>query len=234
MSKRVVFIVLGIILLVGGGAVAVTAGFVIALFGSDSAVTSGRHSVSTPTYALVTDPARISDTRDVVTILGQPRLRISAAQDDGIFVGVGPTAAVDRYLTGVAVDEVSDFDLDPFRLQTQRRDGTAVPASPSGQEFWTTTNSGSARTLDWKMSDGSYRIVVMNVDAAPGVELEGRFGLEIPHLFPIGLTALIIGVVAVAGGVTLLVAARSRRPRPVVDAAGPDDQRLPANHAWPS
>jgi hypothetical protein len=46
--------------------------------------------------------------------------------------------------------------------------------------------SGRQATLDWKITDGSYRVVVMNADAAPSVALDGRFALTIPHLFTLG------------------------------------------------
>src|SRR5205823_6492825 len=117
----------------------------------------------------------------------------------------GPAAAVDRYLTGVAIDKVTRFELDPYRLETTRHDGTTQPAAPNQQTFWTSQATGTNPTLTWKVTDGSYRIVLMNVDASPGVAVDARASLNIPHLFAIGVAVLAGGLIGVAVGIVLFV-----------------------------
>jgi hypothetical protein len=211
--KRVVLIVIGVILLVGGALTAVAGGALMAAFGSNSTLTSGPHRVSTPTSALVAAMDDIKDTNGVATTVGRPRLRVSltgAGRD--VFIGVGPAAAVDSYLSGAAIDKVTDLDVDPFRLTTARQNGTAQPAPPGAQTFWTARDSGPSVSIDWKVSDGSYRLVLMNVDAAPDAAADGRFALEIPHVFPIGIGLLAAGcVVALIGVLLLVIGARTRR-----------------------
>src|SRR6266568_5121795 len=186
MVKKVVVIVIAALLLLGGGVAAIGGGVLMALFGTDSTLTSGVHRVSTPTSALVTALDDIKDTN-----------------------GFGST-----------VDKVTDLDVDPFRLKTVRQDGTAQPVPPAEQTFWVARGSGAGASLNWKISDGSYRLVVMNADATAAVGANGRFGLTIPHLFAIGIGILVAGIVAALIGVALLVIGVRMRPRSQVPPAG--------------
>jgi hypothetical protein len=208
MAKRVVLIVFGVLLLVGGGICAIGGGALMALFGSDSTLTSGAHRVSTPTSALVAAMDDIKDTNGFGSVVGEPTLRVSVTgTGKAVFLGVGPAEAVDRYLAGVAADKVTDFDVEPFSLRTSRQDGTALPASPESQTFWTARSSGTSASVNWKISDGSYRLVLMNTDASAAIAADGTFALKIPNLFAVGVGALVGGIVAVLLGVLLLVLA---------------------------
>jgi hypothetical protein len=131
----------------------------MAIFGSNNTLTSGVHRVATPTSALVTAMNDIKDTNGFAIAVGRPTLRLSlTGTGHNVFIAIGPAAAVDRYLAGAAVDKVTDLDADPFRLTTVRRDWTARPALPQAQTFWTAQASGPSATLNWKISDGSYRL----------------------------------------------------------------------------
>ena len=221
MVKRVIVIVIAVILLLIGTVAALGGGVLMALFGSDSTITSGLHRVSTSTSALVTTFDDIKDTRGFGTTVGEATLRVSVpTADRAVFIGVGPAADVDRYLSGVAVDKVIDLDVDPFRLKTVRQDGTARPAAPTEQTFWVARTSGTNASIDWKISDSSYRLVVMNADASPGVTVNGRFALTVPHLFAFGLGILVGGIVVALIGVVLLVVGVRMRPRPEVSPQG--------------
>src|SRR6266496_792702 len=188
MVKKVVVIVIAALLLLGGGVAAIGGGVLMALFGTDSTVTSGVHRVSTPTSALVTALDDIKDTNGFGSTVDRPTLRVSIPNaDHPVFIGIGRAADVDRYLAGAAVDKVTDLDVDPFRLKTVRQDGTAQPASPEAQTFWIARASGPSAALNWKISDGSYRLVLMNVDASPGVAVDGRFALTVAHVSAIGV-----------------------------------------------
>ncbi len=214
MVKRVIVIVIAAILLAGGALVAIGGGVLMALFGSDSTLTSGVRPVSTSTSALVTALNDIKNTNGVATTVDQPSLRVTIPNAQRpVFIGVGPAADVDRYLAGVAIDKVTDFDVDPFRLKTVRQDGTARPAPPGSQSFWVARGTGTNATLNWKINDGSYRLVVMNADASPGVTVSGRFALTIPHVFGFAIGILVGGIVVAVLGVVLLVVGVRMRPR---------------------
>ena len=99
MSKRVALIAAGAILSAGGGILAAGGGAVVAAIGTDGTLSSGRHAVTSATSALVTDQGDINDRG--ADILADPAIKISVTgSDKPVFVGVGPSDDVDRYLAG--------------------------------------------------------------------------------------------------------------------------------------
>jgi len=222
-TKRVVLIVLSVVLMTLGAQAAISGGALMALFGPSDTASSGVQEVSTPTSALVSPVGVIQDSSGVQTVLGSIRLGITATPvgpGGQIFIGIGPAAEVDRYLSGVAHDEATDVTLTPsLHLTLVRHGGTTSPAPPGSQSFWVAEASGTNPAISWKVTDGSYRLVVMNADGAAPVRFDAHLTLTVPHLFAIGVGLLVGGAVVLAGGVVLLVAVLRRRPRPV--GAGP-------------
>ncbi|MEA2448818.1 MAG: hypothetical protein QOG63_750 [Thermoleophilaceae bacterium] len=206
--RRPVPIVIGSLLAVVGALLALAGGALLVVFGSDGLLESGRHPITTPTRALVSRVATIEGAADAAKALGN--VRIGATSDaPGVFVGVGPAAAVDRYLAGVEIDRVSDFGLSPFKLTRARRDGSAKPDPPADQSFWVArTENGS---LNWKIADGDFRFVVMNADTSPGVSTGASFSVELPHVTPISIAILVVGLLILSGGVALVVVGVRRR-----------------------
>ena len=228
MARRVVLIVLGAVLLVIGALAAIAGGALMALFGSHDTLTSGTQHVSTPTRALVSPAGSIQGASGAQTVLGRVRLRITASPagaDRHLFVGIGPSGAVDRYLSGASYDVATDVTITPFHLTLSRHDGTATPPPPGSQSFWVAQASGTNPTLTWTVTSGSYRLVVMNTDATQPVAFDGGLDLTIPHSFAIGIGLLIGGIVLFLIGIALIVLgarARPRPPGPIPDlAAGP-------------
>jgi len=219
MAKKVIALVLGALLLIGGAVLAVGGIVLMAAFGRDGTLTSPSERLATPTTALVAALDDIEGTSGVAAGAGTPALRLSVTgSGSAVFVGVGPAAAVDRYLAGSRIDRVTDLEVDPFALKTVRQDGNATPGAPDSQTFWTARASGPVASLNWKITDGSYRLVVMNADARPGVQADGRFTLAIPHLFGIGLGILIGGLILCLIGALLLVLGVRTRSRPAPSA----------------
>jgi hypothetical protein len=204
MTKRTALIAAGAILMIGGGAVSVAGGAVLATVGTDSRISTGIHAVSTPTSAFVTEKGNIGGH---ATVLGRPSVGISVtAADKPVFIGVGPAAAVDRYLAGAAVETVTDFDVRPFELTTTRHEGTARLSSPLDQPFWVEQAHGkTSATADWKIRHGSYRVVVMNADGSPDVSVDGRLSARVPNLSAIGASVLGGGLFVVFIGIAVLV-----------------------------
>jgi hypothetical protein len=205
MTNRIALIAAGAILMIGGGLVSAAGGAGLATVGTDSRISIGTTALSTPTTAFVTEPGGISDHGG--SIFGHPSVRISVTgADKPVFVGVGPAAAVDRYLSGAAVETVTDFDVQPLRLTTTRHQGTVRPSSPLDQAFWVEQAHGTrAASADWKIRDGSYRIVVMNADGSPGVTADGRLSAHIPNLSVIGASILGCGLVVLFAGIVVFV-----------------------------
>jgi len=217
MAKRVVLFVLGGVLLVIGVLAAIAGGALMALFGSNNTLSSGVHNVSTPTRALVSPADSIQGATGAQTVVGNVRLRISATPTGAghnLFLGIGPVNAVDRYLNGVSYDVATDVSVSPFHLTLARHGGTAIPPPPGSQSFWVAKASGNHPTLTWIVTSGSYRVVVMNTNAAAPVAFAGGLDLTIPHLFAIGIGLLIGGIVLILIAIALIVLGARARPAP--------------------
>ena len=93
-----------------------------------------------------------------------------------VFVGIGPSADVDRYLAGVNHTVISDFWTETLRQES----GGATTSVPSSQGFWVASSSGAgARNLKWNPDDGSWTVVVMNADGQPGIDVRADLGFVI-------------------------------------------------------
>ena len=211
-TGRIVAMWLGGVAVAIGALIAIGGGAVLAAFGSDGVLSSDRGALSTPTAALMSQTATVNDTAGASDVLGDTSIRISARAAGGggpLFVGVGPARDVERYLSGAAVDEVTDFDVDPFRVQRNRLDGTRTPAAPVSQSFWVARASGRTANVDWKVRDGDYRVVIMNADAGRAVATQTSIGVEVGYLPGLAIGLLIGGlVIAGAGAATIVLAAR--------------------------
>jgi hypothetical protein len=202
-------------LLIGGGILATVGtvlslggGGILAIGGDDGTFSSGHRDVSTTTSALVSEVAKINGTADVTDALGHPRIRISAdsvRSDRNVFVGIGPKTQVDRYLAGASIDKVNDFAVDPWSLDKTRREGTTLPKPPATQSFWVAKSAGSTASIEWKVRDGNYRVVVMNADGSRGVGTQSSFEVQVPHLATLAILMLIVGLVSVGGGIAMMV-----------------------------
>jgi hypothetical protein len=214
-GARTAAIVAGSLLALVGAGAATAGGAVVTVFGGDGTLNSGSHSLSTRSSALVTDVADLNDTKEVSDVLGDPKVRLSVkatGKTDGLFVGVGPAKQVERYLAGAPIDEVTDVDVDPFKLDRHPRHGTKRPARPAAQKFWVAQGSGTdAATLRWKVREGKYRLVLMNADGSRGVRADGDVGLTVPHLPAIAWSIVGGGLLLLAGGVTAIVLGARRR-----------------------
>ena len=205
-KSRAARITIGAVLAAVGTVSGLSGAGVLAYTGSDGAISSGQHELSTPTTALVSEAAKLNHTDDIAAILGDPEVKLAAKSSDDkrIFIGIAREADVDRYLAGAPIDRVTDFEVKPYNLDTQRRPGSATPAAPADQSFWVAESSGQEAKVDWKVADGTYRVVVMNADASPGVATDGEIELDVPHLTSIALLALLLGFAGLAGGIALM------------------------------
>jgi hypothetical protein len=206
-SGRGIAIGVGGVLATVGTVVALGAGGIFAWAGTDGTLDTGRAELSTPTTALVSNVAHVEDLNGAISVTGQPKVRLTADGRDGsrVFVGVGPAAAVDRYLAGAPVDEVTDIDAHPFRLARTTHAGDATPKAPAKQSFWTAKASGRSATMNWKVRDGDYKVVVMNVDGSRDVATDADAGVTIPHLPAFLIAGLAVGLVIAGGGIALIV-----------------------------
>jgi hypothetical protein len=212
-----VAVLIGLVALVGGGALV---GVHETQRDSDGYYATGRNTIATPTHALVSDELDVgTDGPDWLFRdgrLGTVRVTATGSAAKPIFVGVARQVDLDAYLRGVAHDEVTDFDLAPFTLDTARSSGSRAPVAPGERTFWATSASGRGeQTVTWPVQKGSWEVVVMNADGTPGVRSELGVGAKLNILLGIGVVLIAIGGILAAVGALLLVG----RPRHVRKSA---------------
>ncbi len=128
-------------------------------------------------------------------------------QGSELFIGIGPEADVETYLSGVARDEIRDVQADGD-VEYRTLPGTAVPAPPAEQGFWVASAAGAGtQELIWDFSEGSWAAVLMNADASPGILAEATVGVRSGALLPIALSILVAGALLLAVAVVIIVVA---------------------------
>ena len=174
--------------------------------------TTDVHSFSTSGSALATESTELG-TAGVSwlyspSVLGNVRIRATPTSTDRpIFVGIGPSTDVDRYLAGVSHTVISDFWTDKVGFV----DGGKPAATPGVQTFWAASATGPGpQNVVWKPADGSWTVVVMNADGRPGLAVGANLGAKVPALLWIAIGLLGAGVIFMAGGAFLIVGALQR------------------------
>ena len=204
----------GASLAVMGSLLALSGGGVLAAFGTHGSLASGPHLLSTPASAIVSPISTIKHTADVTTIAGQPTLRVSSrpvGSTSRIFIGIGRTADVQRYLAGVSTQDVTSLSVDPYAINGMLHSGRPTVQRPSTQRFWVTqASSTGAAELHWKIRDGRYRVVIMSANGHGGFATTTGFGITIPNIAEYAIAALILGLFMAGGGAALLI--RTNRP----------------------
>lgn len=203
--------------LIAGGGVALWAD--LARRDAAGYVSTEVHPLSTAGSALATEPVELGDPGVgwlySKVVLGEVRIRVRpGSSGETLFVGVGPSADVDRYLDGVSQTVISDFWTD--RLEAT--DGSTPGSDPGTQDFWVASATGTgAQTVMWEPANGSWTVVVMNADGQAGVDVTADLGATMPTLLGIAIGSLVFGGLFLTGGLLLIVGAirrgRTRRPR---------------------
>jgi hypothetical protein len=156
--------------------------------------------------------------------LGKVQLEVASKGDEPVFVGIARTEDVTSYLRGVDHTLVTDVDADPFEAAYQRESGNRRPAAPTQESFWAASTQGrGTQTLDWRVDDGDWSVVVMNADGSRGVAADVSAGAKMPFLDELGWSALGGGGTLLIGALAMIVVgARPPRNRPPqVQVGGP-------------
>jgi hypothetical protein len=192
---------IGLALLLGG--IAVVVAYATGR-DDDGYFKTDREALESATYAITAEDIDLgADELDWAPdgVLGN--LRIQVEGDRPLFVGIGRDSDVDRYLGGVSRDELIDFD---DRAQFDLHQGGAPRTPPGEQDFWAASSEGSGeRALTWDAEFGRWTVVVMNADAARGIDVEADVGVKLGWAIWAGLGLLAIGLVMTAGAVVLIL-----------------------------
>jgi hypothetical protein len=199
---------IGLALLVGG--IAVLAAYA---FGrdDDGYFKSDRQQLESATYAITTEDIDLgADEVDWAPdkILGNVRIQVDG--EKAVFVGIGPEDEVDRYLDDVAHDELIDFEGDDPEFEPH--EGRAPRTPPGDQDFWVAESQGPGeQTLTWDAEFGRWTAVVMNADAARGIDVEADVGVKLDWAIWAGLGMLVVGLLMTVGAVVVILLL-GRRP----------------------
>jgi hypothetical protein len=221
-AGRAILIVLGSIGVLFGLAVMAGGGFLLwadRTQREDGYVTTPSELFATSTYALTRTRLEI-DTDGPGWVLndswfGKVRIRGESPGAKMLFIGIGPEAAVSKYLGSVAHANVQDIDFDPFRVTYFPIAGGAPQGPPTAQRFWAVSASGvGTQTVTWKVREGDWSVVLMNADGSRGVAADIDLGAKLSFLLWVAIGLLIGGVFVVGGSTALIVLAARTRPAP--------------------
>lgn len=144
-------------------------------------------------------------------LLGTVRLRATSSDPStGVVIGVGPTAAVDRYLAGVDRTVVTGWF--PVATHDVTSAGASPNPAPANSHIWTAHVSGpGTQSLTWRPEAGT-TVVVMHPDSRPGVSAAIDVGATVPDLAWLAVACFVVGVLLFAAA-AVLVAVPLRRSR---------------------
>jgi hypothetical protein len=182
----------------------------------DGYITTDAQAFSTGGSALVTERTGLGSAGVgwlyAPSLLDELRIRVTPQSETStLFVGIGPSEEVDRYLAEVNHTVISDLWTGNVHVVAG---GTQV-AAPGAQDFWVASDFGSGpRTVTWEPVEGSWSAVVMNADGEPGLRVVADLGATMPAVPWIALGLLLVGGLFLAGGVLLIVGAARAATRP--------------------
>jgi hypothetical protein len=220
---KILAVILGILFALVGLASVTSGGFLMGVYGThrdpSGFFTSPDQDVGSYGFALTAPDINATlGSRWENWISGRARLSVRitgrSLMPAPVFIGVGPTARVSKYLAGVPHDKITSIDWTGGSVQYSHVDGTTIPPAPAKQSFWVAKTAGSGtQTLEWQPQKGDWTVVIMNADASAPVaatmSVGARFGILVPIV--VGLAAG--GVVLLAIAATLIYfGARHRRP----------------------
>ncbi len=145
-------------------------------------------------------------------------LKIEGSSSDSskqIFIGVAETSDLERYLTGVEYDEITDFKFRRLKPEYTNHPGTSEPLAPTSQTFWTASVHGTGtQTLEWGIEEGTYSLALMNEDGSRGLDLAASVGVKVPPVaWGIGIGLLVVGLVFLGVAILMIyLAVRKSKP----------------------
>jgi hypothetical protein len=207
---RGVRIAIGVALVVLGLFATVAGVALVVLVGTDGSVGIA------PTRLVGSGYAITLPQLDVPSLPGGEHVQLDVGlqpSDRRLFLGVGPTDAVNTYLRGVPIDVIEQIDQ-PGAARTSPVDGDAQPAPPDVQSFWAITASGDAPSISWTAQPGEWTLVVMAARPDRPLDVTATGSVTLPILGPLGFVVLAIAIAVLALGAWVVVRAARRPPAP--------------------
>jgi hypothetical protein len=138
-------------------------------------------------------------------LFGTVRIRAtSTAAAAPVFLGIARAGAASGYLAGVA--HATIYGPAGTKGWYAEQDGTAPAAPPSRANLWDAHATGpGTQTVVWPVRSGDWTVVAMNANGSRPVSVRVNVAATLPALPWIAGGLLAGGVIALAGGVLLLV-----------------------------
>jgi hypothetical protein len=193
----------------------------------DDFYTTDREQLRSSGYAITTDELNLDFVEDLPDdVLGTLRVNAEGIGARPLFIGIGPSAEVQRYLGRVAHSEITDFTHgDPVYTQIP---GGRPASPPAAQRFWVAQSQGFGdRRIDWDPEDGVWTVAAMNAGGSRPVAVEAEIGAKLDWVIWLGVGFIVVGLVLSIGGVILILIVGRRASRDQIAVSGATDRPGP-------
>jgi hypothetical protein len=193
----------------------------------DGFYTTDREQLRSGGYAITTDELNLDFVDDLPDdLLGTLRVNAEGIGGRPLFLGIGASADVERYLGRVAHSELTDFDRGRPEYVEVR--GGAPSSPPIAQHFWVAQSQGFGnQRIDWDPEDGVWTVVAMNAGGSRPVAVDAEIGAKLDWLIWLGVGFTVAGLVLSIGGVILILIVGRRASRDQIAAPGATDRPDP-------
>ena len=205
--------VLGILLALIGLVVAAAGIAGIVVIGSDDTVDS-------PTTTLKLGEAKAVVSTPGLLAFKDTTMRLSARSTGGaVFIGQAHPVDAKSYLSTAPTYAVTKVDASGMTGVVVKGDPKTVLADPTKQAFWTAKATGpGTQSLTLKLDGSPTEYVVMPLGA--GADVSVTSGVVVRNGFVLSIAAVVVGVLALVGGLLLTRRRKSSTPGPA-DAPAP-------------
>ncbi len=176
------------------------------------------------TSAIVVSPEGIelSPGRSLGDTAGTFKVTATGGGPSGkLFMGLAHEFDVEKYLGDIEFIEIEDMYVFPVRVKFSGHSGGSSPETPGSQKFWADSTSGTEiQTIVWALEPDRNWLVIMNEDAAYGIDINVTFSAKTPLILIFGLFNITAGVFLLLFSLIILHASgRSRNiayPEPLI------------------
>lgn len=228
-TGKIVLSTAGVVLIAIAAALLTASLALLWLYGTqrstDGFVTSPVTSLTSDGYAITSADIDLRAIPQILIpsdVLGEFKVEAEDTSGSDLFIGIGPLDQVEAFLEDVEHAEYSDVvHFAPWvHVESATHAGHRAPQRPASQDFWTATADGTGLVdLDWVPQRGSWKLVVMNSDPGPGVDVSATVGFYNRWL-PAGIVLTgLTGLVAGAAAAAMAVFAFRQPVRPAVEGS---------------
>ena len=115
----------------------------------------------------------------------------SVDESSELFIGIGPQADVNAYLSGTAHDEISDIRAHGS-LEYNYVPGGRSATPPADESFWVaSTAGGGTQIVEWDVVEGEWIVVLMNADGSAVILADVTVGVQSGALLTITMAGRI-------------------------------------------